>query len=320
MRKTASPKQVARAIGVSESTLKRWCDNNLIPMTKTAGGHRRIEVEAVIQFLRESGRQIIEPELLGLPVTAGKTEWTLSRATDRIVSSLVSGEEAVVRQIMFDLLLADHSVTAIFDDVMAPAMHRIGDQWNCGDVAVYQERRACEICLRYLRELRPSSTLANDAPTAIGATVESDIYTLPIAMSEIVLRSVGWNATSLGTNLPFETLIDATNTAQPRLLWLSISYISDEPAFVAGINQLFEAAHETGSALAIGGQAVSESLRQQIQYTTFCESFRDLEMFARSLHPHSSQPTPVSADRTAASAIPRAEREQPAELDSDAAD
>lgn len=292
MRKTASPKQVARAIGVSESTLKRWCDSDLIAMTKTAGGHRRIEIEAVIQFLRETGRPIIEPELLGLPVTVGKTEWTLSRATDRIVSSLVSGEESVVRQIMFDLLLADHSVTAIFDDVMAPALHRIGEQWSCGDVAVYRERRACEICLRCLRELRPSATLVNDAPTAIGATVESDIYTLPIAMSEIVLRSIGWNATSLGTNLPFETLIDATNAAQPRLLWLSISYIADEPTFVVGLNQLFEAAHAASTAVAIGGQALSDDLRRRIQYSTFCESFRDLECFARSLNPVSGVPTP----------------------------
>ena len=295
MRKTASPKQVARAIGVSESTLKRWCDSDLIPMTRTAGGHRRIEVEAVIQFLRETGRQVIEPELLGLPVTAGKTEWTLKRATDRIVASLVSGEEAVVRQIMFDLLLAGHSVTAIFDDVMAPAFHQIGDQWSCGDVAVYQERRACEICLRCLREVRTSSTLANDAPTAIGATVESDIYTLPIAMSEIVLRSVGWNTTSLGTNLPFETLIDATRTAQPRLLWLSISYISDEPAFVAGINRLFEAAHAGDTAVAIGGQALSDDLRRKIQYSTFGESFRDLECFARSLYSVATVPTPPPA-------------------------
>lgn len=292
MRKTASPKQVARAIGVSESTLKRWCDSDLIAMTKTAGGHRRIEIEAVIQFLRETGRKIIEPELLGLPVTVGKTEWTLGRARDRVVSGLVSGEEAVVRQIMFDLLLADHSVTAIFDDVMAPALHRIGEQWSCGDVAVYQERRACEICLRCLRELRPSATLPNNAPTAIGATVESDIYTLPIAMSEIVLRSIGWNATSLGTNLPFETLIDATNAAQPRLLWLSISYIADEPAFVDGLNRLFTAACAVNTAVAIGGQALSDDLRRSVQYSTFCESFRDLECFARSLNPVSGIPTP----------------------------
>ena len=91
MRKHTSPKQVARAIGVSESTLKRWCDSGLISMTKTAGGHRRIEIEAVVRFLRQSGRELVAPELLGLPVTAGRTAWTLNRATDRMTTALIAG-------------------------------------------------------------------------------------------------------------------------------------------------------------------------------------------------------------------------------------
>jgi MerR family transcriptional regulator, light-induced transcriptional regulator len=293
MRKTASPKQVARAIGVSESTLKRWCDSGVIPMTKTAGGHRRIAVEAVIAFLRESGRQIIEPALLGLPVTAGKTEWTLSRAIDRIVAGLVNGEESVVRQIMFDLVLANHSVTAIFDDALAPALHRIGDQWSCGDVAVYEERQACEICMRCLHELRSTTPQADgSAPVAIGATVEADIYTIPVTMAEIVLRNVGWNATALGTNLPFDTLCQAIERKAPRLFWLSVSFIADEQTFVSGVNQVFESAHRSNTAMAIGGRALSPDIRRNIQYSTFCESFRDLERFARSLNPVAGVPTP----------------------------
>jgi len=261
-------------------------------MTKTAGGHRRIEIEAIVQFLRETGRRVVEPELLGLPVSVGKTEWTLDRAKDRIVSSLVSGEESVVRQIVFDLLLADHSVTAIFDDVLASAMHLIGDQWSCGDVAVYQERRACEICMRCLHELRAVTSVTNEAPTAIGGTVESDIYTLPITMSEIVLRNVGWQATLLGTNLPFDTLAEAIEKNSPKLFWLSVSYFMDEKAFVTGVNRLFDVTHARGAALAIGGQAITENLRRQIQYSAFCESFRDLERFARSLNPAPGSPTP----------------------------
>ena len=125
MHKSVSPRQVARAIGVSESTLKRWCDRGLIPMTKTAGGHRRIEMQAVLRFLCESGREITEPELLGLPLSTGKTRWTLARATDRILTGLIQNEEAVVRQVVFDLLLAHHSLSVVFDDVLTQALHNL---------------------------------------------------------------------------------------------------------------------------------------------------------------------------------------------------
>ena len=321
MKKLISPKQVARAIGVSESTLKRWCDRGLISMTKTAGGHRRMELDAVVRFLRESGHEIVEPELLGLPAAVGQTGWTLNRASERISSAIVAGEETVVRQVVFDLLLAGHTVTAIFDDVLAPVMHQIGEKWACGEAAVYQERRACEICMRLLHELRSTTaSIEAAAPTAIGGTIENDIYTIPATMAEVVLRSVGWVATEIGTNLPFDTMRKAISETRPRLFWLSVSFISDEEAFVEGINDLFLAAHEIGSALAIGGQAVSESLRQKIQYTTFCESFRDLEMFARSLHSHRSRPTPASAGKLAQNQIQQPELEQPTELDADAAE
>tara|TARA_R110002072_G_scaffold13481_3_gene57034 strand:+ start:130686 stop:131591 length:906 start_codon:yes stop_codon:yes gene_type:complete len=297
MPKHTSPKQVARAIGVSESTLKRWCDSGLISMTKTAGGHRRIEIEAVIRFLRQNGRELVEPELLGLPVTAGKTAWTLNRATDRLIAALIAGEEAVVRQLVFDLLLANHSPTAIADDVVTPAMHRIGEQWSCGDVAIYQERRACEICIRVIHELQQSSTCRQaQSPEAIGGTIEADFYTIPVALAETVLTSVGWHATTLGTNLPFNTLCQALEMSRPRLIWLSVSHIADNEQFVAGVNQLFQTALESATALAIGGQAVSEPLRRQIQYTVFCETFRDLERFARSLHPVPGTPTPPPVD------------------------
>ena len=321
MKKLISPKQVARAIGVSESTLKRWCDRGLISMTKTAGGHRRMELDAVVRFLRDSGHEIVEPELLGLPAAVGQTGWTLNRACERITSALVAGEESVVRQVVFDLLLAGHTATAIFDDVLAPVMHQIGEKWACGEAAVYQERRACEICMRLLHELRSTTaSIEAEAPTAIGGTIENDIYTIPATMAEVVLRSVGWVATEIGTNLPFDTMRKAISETRPRLFWLSVSFISDEEAFVEGINDLFLAAHEIGSALAIGGQAVSESLRQKIQYTTFCESFRDLEMFARSLHSHRSRPTPASAGKLAQNQIQQPELEQPTELDADAAE
>lgn len=292
MKKLISPKQVARAIGVSESTLKRWCDRGLIPMTKTVGGHRRIELDAIVHFLRDSGHEVVEPELLGLPAAVGQTGWTLNRARDRICSALVGGEESVVRQVVFDLLLAGHSATAIFDDAVTPALHQIGEQWDCGGVAVYQERRSCEICMRILHELRfIVLTADSESPVAMGATLERDIYTIPVTMAEVVLRSVGWQATSLGSNLPPDTLAQSIRETRPRLFWLSVSFIDDEAAFIAAINLIFETAHEAGTALAIGGQALSQSVRKQVQYTTFCETLRDLELFARTLHPVSSRPT-----------------------------
>ena len=57
--KTISPKEFAAAIGSSESSLKRWLDQGVIPCTKTPGGHRRIEVNEAIKYVRASDLTLV---------------------------------------------------------------------------------------------------------------------------------------------------------------------------------------------------------------------------------------------------------------------
>ena len=49
-----SPRQFAAAIGVSESSVRRWADGGQIKMTRTAGGHRKIARSEAIRFIRRT--------------------------------------------------------------------------------------------------------------------------------------------------------------------------------------------------------------------------------------------------------------------------
>ena len=80
MAKSVSPKQLARAIGVSESSVKRWCDDGVIHTSYTPGGHRKIEIDQVLQFLRNTKHAIADPEILGLPSMLGKQTWSTQEA------------------------------------------------------------------------------------------------------------------------------------------------------------------------------------------------------------------------------------------------
>ncbi|WP_417382641.1 helix-turn-helix domain-containing protein [Gimesia sp.] len=283
MNEFLTPKQVSRAIQVSESSVKRWCDKGIIPTQYTGGGHRRIALSELIEFLRSSKHQLIRPEVLGLPATTGQTVWVIDRATDQFTDALLKGDEEQCRQIILDLYLAEHCISSICDLVFAKAFSIIGDRWVCGDAEVYQERYGCEVSLRVLHELR---TLIPhppaEAPVAIGGTPEGDLYSLPTTMVELVLRDTKWNALSLGTNLPFATLGAAIKQHRPRIFWLSVSYIKKEPEFIQKYTELYD---EFGLdvAFVVGGRAMTESIRQQIQYSAFCDNVRHLESFAQTI-------------------------------------
>lgn len=276
---TRSPKQVARALGVSESSLKRWCDQGLLAATKTSGGHRRLPLDAVLRFIRETGHALPHPELLDLPAHVGGGARTLRKAQDECLDALLEGDALGCHQILADLLVAGVSLSQLGDEVLAPVFRRIGEGWARCDTEIYCERRGVEACLRALYELRrllPAP--APDAPLAIGGTPACDPYSLPTTLVELALRQHGWNALSLGSGLPLKTLLQAIDDLRPRLCWLSVSHLDDERQFIQEYGQFFQAAKHKVPVV-VGGRALTKSLRRQMQYSAFCDNLQHLEGF-----------------------------------------
>ena len=283
MREQLTPKQVARALDVSESSVKRWCDKGVIGARYTAGGHRRIPIGLLMEFLRESKYQLVHPEALGLPPTSGQSVRVVHRALEQVTAALLAGDEARCRSAAIDLYLAEHNLSVICDEVFAAAFQQIGDHWAHGRAEVYQERRGSEITLRVLHELR--SLLPPppaEAPIAIGGAATGDHYNMGTTMAELVLRDNKWNASSLGDNLPFATIAAAIKDQRPKLFWLSCSHIADPNEFLAGYHELHE---EFGmeTAFVVGGYSLTENLRRQMKYSAHCDNMQHLEGFAQTL-------------------------------------
>lgn len=278
-----SPKQVSRAIGVSESSLKRWCDQGLIKTVRTAGGHRKMLKADVLRFIREHDHPLVSPEVLGLPPVSQHAELGLTRCKPRMVEALLTGDELLARQILFDLYLAKHSMSVICDEVIAAAFREIGNRWASDEAAIYQERRGCEICLRVLFEIRKGQRVPDVPLPAMGGTIEGDQYTLPTAMAELVLCESGFHATSLGTSIPFDSLIEAVQETTPKLFWLSVSHIREGLDFIGEFAKLSQACMAARTALVVGGRTLTEDLRQRMTYSAYCDTMQHLERFAKTL-------------------------------------
>lgn len=240
-------------------------------------------MSGVIEFLRTSEQTLVRPEVLGLPATTGKGQGVIGRAGERLCEALLVGDEERARTIVFDLRLAGHRLSALGDDVLSQCFGQIGRQWECGEAAVYQERRGCEIAVRILYELRRMLPVAVErSPLAMGAAVEGDHYQLPTTLVELVLRECGWNATSLGSNVPFQSLEAAIETHRPTLFWLSASHLGNEAEFLREYAGFYTRFGEH-TAIVVGGRALTEPVRVQMQFAAHCDNLKHLESFAATL-------------------------------------
>ena len=280
MRKPFTPKQVSLAIGVSESSIKRWCDNGSISAQYTTGGHRRITTSGLLIFLRSSRHDLSNPTAIGLPERLPITTMPREELLKQIVESLVAGNETEVQQIAIELFLNEHSVAKICDDFIAPALRQVGGLWKCSKIEVYQERLACKMSQQILAELKSLVPVpSQDALVAIGGAPQGDQYSLPSSMVELTLRSCGWQSTSMGENVPLASLAAAVRTYSPKLFWLSASHLESENRFVIEFNQLY---NEFGSQIpfVVGGQALTAEVRSRLPDVTFCSSLYQLTQHA----------------------------------------
>ncbi|KAA5543175.1 helix-turn-helix domain-containing protein [Roseiconus nitratireducens] len=288
-----SPKQVAASLQVSESSVKRWCDQGIIPTIRTVGGHRRITLSGLREFLRATNRMLVDPKPLGvesLGIDARVMDVASRPRTRRrpipgqgnepiqqeFRAALACGDEARCEQLMRDRIALGWTRAEAAEDLITDAMRGLGDAWDCGDLEVYQERRSCNICARLIYQLQDGlEELPEGAPTAIGGAPESDPYQLPSALVELALRESGWNAVNLGNDLPLESLVQAVSDYQPRLVWLSVTAVDDPARFIREENKLADALGDEVS-LIVGGRALGDDLRPKLRYTAHCDGLRHL--------------------------------------------
>lgn len=240
-------------------------------------------VAEVLRYVRDHDQTLVSPEILGLPPVSEKANSGLSQGGSRLANALMVGDELLARQIVFDLVLAKHSPSVVFDEVAAAAFREIGNRWACHEADIYQERRGCEMMLRILFDLRRTQQMPDRKWLAIGGTIEGDQYSLSSAMAELVLRDCDFHATALGTSIPFASLVRAVEQVKPTVFWLSVSHIREGLDFATEFAALSQACASAGTALIVGGRALTEDLRHRMTYSAYCDTMQHLEAFAKTL-------------------------------------
>lgn len=286
-----STAEAAEALAVSVSTVKRWVDEGILPAHVTAGKHRKLLRSEVLALARQGKLPRGDPAALAgtITVAAGTDAVALSNA---LFDAVVGGKGPVASSILRRAYEAGLPVEIIADRVVAPAMVRVGHQWESARIDVWHEHRGTQICTAALNDLRRDlePRAERNRPVAVGGAPEDDPYMLPSLLAQLVLLDAGWDAVNLGPNTPLPSLTKAIRELRPRLLWLSVSHLRDAGEFVRAYRDLYRAAEQQGVAVAVGGRGLAADVRSSLIYTTHGDGLSHLAAFARTLHPRPTRP------------------------------
>lgn len=285
-----STAQVAEGLGIGVSTVKRWVEEGILPATKTAGGHRKLLLADVLEVARRNNLPV--RDLTRLTGGRGGRTWDPSKLWKELHQALIQGDATAVRTIVQGGYRMGMPIEKLADEVIGPAMHRIGMDWEAGSIDVMHEHRATQLCTSVLIELKQViETRANrKRPLAVGAAPEGDQSLLGTLLAQMVLLDAGWDAVNLGPNTPLASLGLAVSELHPQLVWLSTSHDVDVAKFCREYRDLYRLIQAEGAALVIGGRALGESVRAKLPYTAYGDGLTHLAAFAHSLHPRPRRP------------------------------
>jgi methanogenic corrinoid protein MtbC1 len=119
------------------------------------------------------------------------------------------------------------SKTALVEQVVAPLLEAIGDQWRDGSLRVAHEHLASALLRTFLGSLNGAFPVMSDAPRLLVTTPAGQLHELGALIAATAAAAEGWHITYLGPSLPAEEIAAAAKTSQSRAVALSIVLADD---------------------------------------------------------------------------------------------
>jgi len=238
-----STRQVATLLGVGEATVKRWADAGEIDCFRTPGGHRKFRLRDVTSFVQT--RQYETPGVLpeAAPPGAGEPG---EAAIEHFKAAALRGEAAALVAQLSGMRLRGYQLATLFDEVVAPALQRIGAEWEKRSLSIAEEHVASQAG----EPVRP------DRGTAIVAAVAGEQHDIAARMAACLLRARGFEVLAPLAQTPARDLADLVLRSRASLVVLTSTVANgvDEQVRLA-----VAAANQTGGRVVVGGSGMRKA-------------------------------------------------------------
>jgi len=257
--------EAARILNVNVSSIKRWTEDGTLECVKTAGGHRKFTMQHLAKFLEEHKTKTIRANLF--PIESDEDleiNTRILKADFEFLVDYVSEQSRLchrdrVLRVFNGLYLAQNPLHQIYDQLVTPVLHKIGDLWEQGEISVIEEHfstqtiRDCLVRLQGIIQM-PSEKLG----TAFCLIMSQELHDVAIKMVDHILELKGYKILFSGQMTPSMKIEKIFEIYQPDRVYISSTIVTDVNLAQAEFDKICYIAQAHNARVYVGGQGFDE--------------------------------------------------------------
>ncbi len=170
--------------------------------------------------------------------------------------ALLGGDEGDAERIVERARARGADTALLVRDLVVPALTEVGRMWARGEASIAEEHLATSLAGRVLGRTSGAAAAEPTGRRIVLACLEGEFHDVGIRLLADVAREEGWEAESLGANVPREALVAFVAQRTPAVLALSVSLAGHVPEAARAIDGVRAVA--PGATILVGGRAICE--------------------------------------------------------------
>jgi len=255
-----STSDLAHLLGVHVSTIKRWTEEGKINCTKTAGGHRKFAFQHISEFLQEHEDKIEQANFLpiesesDLQLSYELMQGNIDFLVDFLFKQALSRDRRQVHKVLKGLYLAQQPLHWIYDNIITPVLHKIGDHWEAKDLSIIEEHFAAQTIRDAIVRLQGLLVLPRKSGhNILCLSLSSELHDIAIKMVDHILEERGFDVLFSGQMTPLYGIETILEKYQIKRLYLSSTYVPDLNRAQFELNYLYDQCANFNTDVIVGG-------------------------------------------------------------------
>lgn len=275
--------EAANILGVNVSTIKRWTEEGKLECIKTAGGHRKFLMSHLAAFLEQNKKKTsranlvpLESEidlLLNYHIMKGNFDYLVNFVREQALA----GNRERVQQVLNGLYLGQYPLHVIYDQLLTPALHQIGDLWAEEKISVIEEHFASQAIRDSLIRLQGIIRIPTEKiGAALCLNFSSELHDIALKMVDHVLEARGFRVLFSGQITPPLNIEQVFAAYQPERVYISSTRVENPPATQEEFDRICQLSAEHHARVFVGGNGFRALEIKNPALATVLHSFEEV--------------------------------------------